>query len=225
MGTTHRSADVLERARLTLAAAGLVGTPLLLMTYFVLNPSYGDVHSADIARSIAAHPTRCTAADIAAFIGVLLAVPAILAFLRLLRPRTPWLASIGCSAAIVGKVALFGALVLDVVAIELDGDVAAYHDIVTNPVLEVVNGVIALHIVGSVLIGIALYRTRLVPRALAAAATAAPVVHLAAYFMDQVWIDVICWLVAAATGWVFAVALYREAGDRRPAPTSVLADG
>jgi hypothetical protein len=73
-----------------------------------------------------------------------------------------------------------------------------------------------LHIVGGVLIGVALVRTRLVPLPLAVAATAAPAVHLAANLSGQFWLDATAWIVVATAGGVVAAGLLRGPGEDQP---------
>ena len=206
----------MERTRRVVSAVSLVGSPLLLLAYFVTYPAYGEVHGDDIARAVSADPGMTRTSDIFALAGAFLAVPATLAFMRVLRPGSPKLAAIGGGLALLGWVALVGALMTDVVAIEIGEQVALFERYYSNPIVLALNALAGLHIVGAVLIGVALVRTRFVAVPLAAAVTVAPVVHLAANLGGLLWLDAITWLVTAATGAAVASSLWA------PSPISVL---
>ncbi len=211
----------MDRTRSLVSTIGLVGSPLLLLAYFVTYPAYGEVHGADIARAVSADPGLTRTSDVLALAGCFLAVPATLAFMRVLRPGSPKLATIGGGLALLGWVALVGALMTDVVAIEVGEHAALFDGYYSNPIVVGLNALAGLHIVGAVLIGVALVRTRLVPIPLAAAATVAPVVHLASNLNGLLWLDAITWLVLAATGAVVAQGLMHDTtvvSERSPHP-------
>ena len=201
----------MDRTQRFVSAIALVGSPLLLLAYFATYPAYGELHGADIARTVSGDPGLTRTSDIFALAGCFLAVPATLAFMRVLRPGSPKLAAIGGGLALLGWVALVGALMTDVVAIEIGEDVALFDGYYTNPIVVALNALAGLHIVGAVLIGVALVRTRLVAVPLAAAAAAAPVVHLASNLNGLFWLDAITWLVTAATGAAVAAGLWSSA--------------
>lgn len=203
----------MDRLCRTVSAVALVGAPLLLLAYFVTFPAYGEIHGGDIARAVWADPQMTRVADVFAFAGAFLAVPATLAYMRLLRPSSPKLATLGGGAAILGWMGLVGALMTDVVATEIGGHVALFEDVYSSPIVVGLSAVTSLHIVGSVLIGLALVRTRLVARPLGVALTLAAPTHLAANLAGQLWLDAITWLVTAATGAVVAAHVFREASD------------
>ena len=198
-----------------MSAVALVGAPLLLLAYFITFPAYGEIHGGDIARAVWADPQMTRVADVFAFAGAFLAVPATLAYMRLLRPSSQTLATLGGATAIMGWMGLVGALMTDVVATEIGGHVALFEDVYSSPTVVGLSAVTSLHIVGSVLIGVALVRTRLVARPLGVAFTVAAPTHLAANLAGQLWLDVITWLVTAATGAVVAAHLFRAASDTR----------
>jgi len=198
--------------RLTLTA-GLIGSPLFLLAYFVTYPAYGAVHGDDLARAVSSAQTQTQIADLFAYTGVFLAVPATLAFMLVLRPRSPRLAAIGGSLAILGWVALSSALTLDLAAVEIGDQPTLFQRLYENPVVVTLNSLAGLHILGAVLIGMALVRTRVLPRPLALAMTAAPVVHLASNLAGRLWLDALTWLVTALGGGVIASRL---GSDIRP---------
>jgi hypothetical protein len=142
--------------------------------------------------------------------------------MRLLRPSSPKLATLGGGMAIMGWMALVGVLMTDVVATEIGGHVALFEDVYSSPIVVGLSAVSSLHIVGSVLIGVALVRTRLVAGPLGIAFTVAAPTHLAANLAGQLWLDVITWLVTAA---VLAAHLFRDASDTPEThPTPALSD-
>ena len=189
--------------RLTLAA-GLVGSPLSLLAYFVIYPAYGKVHGDDVAHAISSAQTQTQIADLFAYAAVFLAVPATLAFMLVLRPRSPKLAAVGGSLSILGWVALAGALTLDLVAVEIGDQPTLFQRVYENPGVVVLNSLAGLHILGGVLIGVGLVRTRVLARPLALAMTAAPVVHLASNLAGLLSLDALTWLVTALGGAVIA---------------------
>jgi lysylphosphatidylglycerol synthetase-like protein (DUF2156 family) len=203
----------MDRLGRVVSAIALVGAPLLLLAYFVTFPAYGEIHGDDIARAVSADPGTTRVADVFAFAGAFLAVPATLAYMRLLRPSSPKLATLGGGTALTGWMALVGVLMTDVVATEIGGHVALFADVYSSPIVVGLSAVTSLHVVGSVLIGVALMRTRLVARPLAVAFTVAAPTHLAANLAGQLWLDAITWLVTAATSAVVAAHLFRDASE------------
>jgi hypothetical protein len=73
----------MDRLRRTVSAVALVGAPLLLLAYFIGFPAYGEIHGGDVAREVSADPQMTQVADVFAFAGAFLAVPATLAYLWL----------------------------------------------------------------------------------------------------------------------------------------------
>jgi hypothetical protein len=199
----------MRRIRTVLYAAGLVGSPLLFGAYWLLYPAYGDLAAADIVADSGAAPGRTEIADACAFAAVFLAVPGALGYLRALVERSPRLARTGCALAVLGWMAVLPLLVLDVVARELAATPALFIATYHSTAVVVLSAVAALHVVGGVVIGVALVRTRLVPRSLGVAAALAPLVHLASNLAGLLWVDVLCWLVAAVTGMVVVPGLAR----------------
>ena len=203
----------MDRLSRIVSAVALVASPLLLLAYFATFPAYGEIHGDEIARAVAADPSMARIADVFAFAAAFLAVPATLAYMRLLRTGSPRLATLGGGAAIVGWIALVGVLMTDVVATEIGGHGALFVDVYSSPIVVGLSAVAALHIGGTVLIGVALIRTRLVGLPLGIAFTVATPTHLAANLAGQLWLDAVTWLVTAATGAVAAAHLLRDASD------------
>jgi len=198
-----------------LSAVALVGSPLLLLGYFALYPAYGEIHSADIDRAIAADPGTTRVAVVLALAGVFLAVPAVLAMLRLLRTASPRLAPWGAGLAVVGWMSLVGTLMTDVAAIELGDDLASFKALYDSPFLVALNALACLHIVGGVLLGVALLRTRAIPRALAITAIVETPIHLGANLAGQFWLDALTWIATATVGGAVARALLQRSPEAR----------
>jgi hypothetical protein len=190
----------MRRVRILVYAAGLVGSPLLLLVYWLLYPAYGDLRALDIVADIGRSPDRAQVADGFAIGAVFLAVPGTLAYLRALAAPAPWLGRIGGGLAIVGWMAVLPLLMMDVVARELAAEPELFRAVYESAAVVALSAVATLHVAGGVIIGVALFRTRLVPRPLGAAAALAPLVHLGSNLAGLLWVDVGSWLVAAATG-------------------------
>ena len=62
------------------------------------------------------------------------------------------------------------------------------------------NALASLHIVGAILLGLALLRSGLVPRSVGLAMTAAAPVHLASNLAGLLWIDSATWILTAGVG-------------------------
>ena len=120
------------------AAVSLVRYPVLILVYWLLYPAYGRSGATAILGAIDGHATRTEVADVFAFAGALLAVPASLVLMALFmqhRSRIGWL---GGLLSAVGWIAVVGLLMLDVVAIEIARssgptpvNIHLYHDLLT----------------------------------------------------------------------------------------------
>ena len=85
------------------------------------------------------------------------------------------------------------------------------------------NVVATLHVVGGLIPGIALVRSRLVPRPLAVATAAAAPVQLVANLSGQLWLDSATWLVVAVAGvWVGRILLHERAPADQDHPSMVV---
>jgi hypothetical protein len=214
-----RSRDFTTRV----GAVALVGYPLLIFMYWLLYPAYGKSGATAILRTIDGHAAGTTAADAFAFAGAFLAVPASLALTTLLLERRSRIGWLGGLLSAVGWIALVGVLMLDVVAIEMtrgSGPTPAmihvYHDALNSPLTIALEIVVSLHVVGGVLIGVGLIRTRLVALPAAIAATVVPVLHVASNVGGVLWLDELTWLaLAVAYGLAARVMLDARTDARR----------
>ena len=194
----------MERLRRIGSAGSLVAAPLLVLGYFLTYPAYGELSGAKILEAVNRDPSMTALSDGFALLGALLGVPMSLALMAVLREPTPRLALSGGVLSAVGWIAVFSLLMTDVLAVEIanqgttDESVALFKDLLSSPFVISLNVVASLHIVGGLLIGIGLLRSRLVPRWLAIGATLASPVHLAANLAGLLWLDSLTWLVVAA---------------------------
>ncbi|HEU0193727.1 MAG TPA: hypothetical protein VFQ71_05975 [Gaiellales bacterium] len=185
-------------------AVALVTYPLLIFVYWLLYPAYGESGATAILQAIDGHTTQTQAADAFAFAGAFLAVPASLALMTVLLRHGSRIGWVGGLLSAAGWIAIVGLLMLDVVAVEItrsSGPTAAtihfYHDLLNSPLTLVLNVLATLHLVGGVLIGVGLIRTRLIGLAPAVVATLAPPVHLVSNIAGVLWLDEVTWLALA----------------------------
>src|SRR5690349_9752578 len=117
--TLSRSTRHHETTTLTLSGLALIGSPLLILTYFALYPAYGETKAAAVFSSISANTGRTQVADAFGLLGCLVAVPAALAMLRALRSGSPRVASLGAAFTIIGWIAVATSMMTDPVAVEV----------------------------------------------------------------------------------------------------------
>jgi len=161
------------------------------------------------------HPAYETAI---AWLGVLLVptcVSGVVAVALLSRRRAPILTTIGLPLAYVGFVCLmagdgFGNLITQVVARHPELDSAtAYalgYGIESSPLSGVTGTLFVFgHLIGTVILGIALWRARMVPSLLAIALAISQPIHLISVLVDNRPLDLVGWggtaLGFAAAGW------------------------
>jgi hypothetical protein len=186
------------------AVAALVAHPLLILMYWWLYPAYGETSASAVLRTIDGDPSRARVADVFAYTGSFVGVAASLVLMTWLGQRASRTGWWGGALAAVGWIAVIGVLMLDVVASETSSGsgpsaamVHAYDDVFNAPITIGLNAVAALHVLGGILIGVALIRTRLVPLAAGVVAALAPPVHLAANLAGQLWLDELTWIALA----------------------------
>ena len=165
-------------------AVSLVAAPALLLLAFALHPDEVRTDKAEQLAVVGATSTRFYWAHLIALAGLALFVPATLGLMRVLHRRSTRLAHIGAIAAFVGIPATTAAVTMAIVewmmATQPSGDRAAMAALLAR--LNEDNGVVlpfflpgSLLLVGLVLFGIGLYRTRIVPRTAAALVIVGPV--------------------------------------------------
>jgi hypothetical protein len=215
-----RHAVTITRATQTVWAASLVLFPLLILTYWLLYPAYGLLDSGAMLHAIDGHAARTATGDAFVFTGAFLAVPATLALMRVLGARSPKLAAIGGSMHLVGWIAIVGVLMGDVIAVQMvargtpaPDQVELYRRIMTSVPVIALNIVATLHVIGGILLGIALWRTRIVPLWAGVAATLAQPIHLVSNIAGILPIDVLTWIALSAAFVPVAAIVLRSSGD------------
>jgi hypothetical protein len=208
----------MERIRALVSASSLVASPLLVLAYWLTYPAYGVFGGEEIIREVDRAPVQTSVSDVFITLGAFLAVPMSLALMRALRGPAPRLALVGGCLSVIGWIGVAVLVMTDVVAVEIANQgpskelVGMFEDLLTNPLVIALNVAASLHLIGGVLIGVALVRSRMIPRWLAIGATLAPPVHLASNLAGQLWLDSITWLVVAAA---YAYAIPEVTGTRR----------
>ena len=210
----------ITRATQTVSAVSLVLFPLSILTYWLLYPAYGLLDSGAVLHAIEGHAARTATGDAFVFTGTFLAVPATLALMRVLSARSPKLATIGGSLHLVGWIAIVGVLMGDVIAVQMVArgtptadQVELYRRIMSSVPVIALNIVATLHVIGGTLLGIALWRTRVVPLWAGVAATLAQPIHFVSNIAGILPIDVLTWIALSAAFAPVAAVVLRSAGD------------
>ena len=220
----RETAVTIARVRQTVFAGSLVLFPLSILAYWVLYPAYGLLDSAAALHAIDGHGARTATSDIFVFTGAFLAVPATLALMRVLDARSPRLSTIGGTMHLLGWIAIIGVVMGDVIAVQMvsGGTPAAdlvqlYRRIMSSPAVIALNIIATLHVIGGTLLGIALWRTRVVPRWAAVLATFAQPIHFVSNILGLFWIDAMTWIAMAAAFGSVARVLLRPSADTEAA--------
>jgi hypothetical protein len=190
----------MEPLRGILLATGMVGSPLLILAYWLTYPAYGELHADAVAAAIAADPGMTRVADVFGLVGTFLAVPWALGYVDVIGDRSRRTALLGGGLSVLGWMALVGVFTIDAVAIELAGHPDLFAQVYADGFVVALNAIAGLHIVGAVLLGVAVTRSGLVPRWVGIAFVVAAPVHLAANLGGLLAVDAMTWLVTAAVG-------------------------
>ncbi|HEV8496779.1 MAG TPA: hypothetical protein VGQ56_07960 [Gemmatimonadaceae bacterium] len=213
----------IARVRQTALALSLVVFPLSILAYWLLYPAYGLLDSVAVLRAIDGHAARTATADVFAFSGAFLAAPATLALMRVLNARSPRLATIGGAMHLLGWIAIVGLVMGDVIAVQMVAGgtpapdvVQLFRRIMSSAPVIALNIIATLHVIGGTMLGIALWRTRVVPLWAGVAATLAQPIHFVSNIAGILWIDAMTWIaLAASLGSVAAVILRPDAAVER----------
>jgi hypothetical protein len=210
----------ITRVSQTVSAVSLVLFPLAILTYWLLYPAYGVLDSADALRAIDGHAARTATADVFVFTGAFLAAPATLALMRVLDARSPKLATIGGALHLLGWIAIIGVVMGDVIAVQIvrggtpsPDVVQLYRRIMSSAPVIALNIIATLHVIGGVMLGIALWRTRIVPLWAGVAATFAQPIHFVSNIAGILWVDAITWIALAASFGCVAGLVLRASPD------------
>ena len=210
----------ITRVSQTVSAVSLVLFPLAILIYWLLYPAYGVLDSADALRAIDGHAARTATADVFVFTGAFLAAPATLALMRILTARSPKLATIGGALHLLGWIAIIGVVMGDVIAVQIvrggtpsPDVVQLYRRIMSSAPVIALNIIATLHVIGGVMLGIALWRTRIVPLWAGVAATFAQPIHFVSNIAGILWVDAITWIALAASFGCVAGLVLRASPD------------
>ena len=212
----------ITRARQIVFAASLVLFPLSILAYWLLYPAYGLLDSEATLRAIDGYAARTATADVFVFTGAFLAAPATLALMQVLNARSPRLAAIGGALHLLGWIAIIGVVMGDVIAVQMVTGgtptpeiVQLYRRIMSSAPVIALNIIATLHVIGGTMLGIALWRTRIVPLWAGVAATLAQPIHFASNIAGLLWIDSITWIALAAAFGSVAALVLREHQEER----------
>ena len=210
----------LRQKSISLLAVGLIGYPLGILAYWLLEPAYGLLNSAAIVNAYTGHQTVATVATALALIGCMLAVPATLAAMLVIGDQSPRLAVVGGTTSIVGWLAVLGTLILDPVAVQIVAHgpptkelVDLFTRISNSPTIIALNAIAAFHLIGGIVLGVAFWRTRLVPRWAAVILTIGGPIHFASNIGGILVVDSATWIALLAANVTILRVILKERSD------------
>ena len=221
VATAGRTPHDLRRATRVLAALILpLGPALVAVLRFVMPYSTTDDEKT-IVREVAAHQSTQSLVVWFGFFGALALVPAVMWVGRLTRTAAPRLTAAALLLLVPGYTALMlmvasDAAVLFAVKHHLDPNTAA--DAFTG--LHAATGVAGIifvpaHVIGTILLGVALWRTGVVPRWAALATIAAQPLHfIAAIVVSSHPLDLVGWGLNAVGFAAASIAILRLPDDQ-----------
>jgi hypothetical protein len=196
-----------RRIRRLFSAVCLITGPALFFVGILLRPSGSDDTGGELLAYVRSNGAVVQAHDLLLVAAILLLVPGFVGAVHVLRTRAPLLGYLGGGLAIVGFVSLLGVIALDGVALEMVGrgtsqaDMAAVLDraMSQDPIVITMTMLfVAGHIVGATLLGIGLYRARIVPVWAAAAVAVSQPAHFVAHGIENKPLDVFAFALFAA---------------------------
>ncbi len=207
-----------RRIRRLFSAVCLITGPALFFVGILLRPGGLDDTGTELLAYVRRNGALVQTHDLLLVAAVLLLVPAFVGAVHVLRTRAPLLGYLGGGLAIVGFVSLLGVIALDGVALEMVGhgtsqaDMAAVLDRAMNQdpiVITMTMLFVTGHIVGTTLLGIGLYRARIVPVWAAAAVAVSQPLHFVAHGIENKPLDVLAFALFAAGLATLGVRLLR----------------
>jgi len=186
-------------------AAALVLAPLLALLATAVGPLNTGDGFAEMLRVYDAERDAIQAADLLAFAGALLMIPAMLAVARAVRGTAPALALWGACLSVAGWASLIGLIGYDQVMVDVSRDAAVRDQLARSLdsgeawALPAIFGMFIVGtVVGGVLLGTALVRTRVVPVWAGVAVAAALVVNTVAHVAEVKALSVAAFALLAA---------------------------
>ena len=178
------------------------------------------VAPAPVGESVAADPGSQRLVLWCGLVAVLTLLPGALAAIRLLRRHTPRLATWTAALLIPGYLGMTALIATDAVVLagtELGlapAQVTALSDtVLALPTMNILLSVFIVgHILGTLLLGVAAFRSRVIPRPVAVALAGSQFVHLAAVIGGLPWLDLLAW-GTTAVGMAFLAAVVLRTPD------------
>lgn len=218
-GGARTHADLRHATRVLAALILPIGPALIAVLRYVLPYSTTD-SSTKIVREVQADQSTQSAVVWLGFLGVLAMVPAVIWVGRLTRRSAPRLTAAALLLLIPGYISLAllvssDAAVLFAVRHHIDVNTAADAYTSLHPTTVVAGTVFVIgHVLGTILLGIALWRTAAVPRWAAVATIAAQPLHfIAAVIVSNHTLDLVGWGLNAVGFATAAVAIMRLRDD------------
>jgi hypothetical protein len=223
-----------RRIRRLFSGACLIAGPALFFLGILVRPTGSDDTGDELLAYVRDNSTAVQLSDLMLITAVLLLVPAFVGAMHVLRNRAPLLGYLGGGLAAVGFVCLFGMITVDGVALEIArrGTAAAGMGMVLDqaPNQDLLLWTLTLvfvagHIIGTILLGIGLFRTRFVPVWAAVAVTMSQPLHFVAHGIGNKPLDVVAFaLFAAGLATLGMRVLRMHDAEWEVAPTEVAAD-
>jgi hypothetical protein len=207
----------------------LIAGPALFFLGILVRPTGSDDTGGELLGYVRDNGAGVRLSDLMLVAAVLLLVPAFMGAMRVLRNRAPLLGYLGGSLATVGFVCLFGMIAQDGVALEMvrrggsQADMAAVLDraMHQDAILVTMTMVfVAGHILGTTLLGVGLYRARVIPVWAAAAVAVSQPVHFVAHGIGNKPLDVVAFalfVAGLATLGVHVLRIHDAEWDAEPA--------
>lgn len=212
-------ADLRTRTRWFLAVLLPVGPACVAVLRYVLPYSTGGDSSETVQLATGAEATMSLVLWLA-FVAILTLVPGVLAVGRLTRRRAPKTTAAALVLVVPGYLCLTWLVSADImlwagahVGMEQDALVRLYN--ASHPTTMLAGGVFVLgHVLGTILLGVALWRSRTVPRWAAVVTIIAQPLHFtAAVVLASPSLDLFAWGLNALGFAVAAVAITRLRDD------------
>jgi len=220
-----------RRIRRLFSAVCLIMGPALFCLGILIRPSGSDDTGAELLAYVRSNGAGVQVHDLMSIAAIFLLVPALIGAMHVLRGRAPLLGYLGGGLALLGFISLFGMIALDGVALDMvrhggQADMAAVLDRAMNqgPILITMTLVFVVgHIVGATLLGVGLYRARIVPVWAAAAVAVSQPLHFVAHGIENKPLDVVAFAFFAAGLAVLGVRVLRmHDAEWDAVPASVL---
>ena len=218
---TGRTPTDLRPATRVLAALILPIGPALVAVLRYLMPYSTTDDEKTIVREVAAHQGTQSLVVWLGFFGALALVPAVMWVGRFTRPAAPRLTAAALLLLVPGYTALMlmvasDAAVLFAVKHQLDPSTAADAFTSLHPATGVAGMIfVPAHVIGTILLGVAFWRTGVVPRWAAVATIAAQPLHfVAAIIVSSHPLDLVGWGLNAVGFAAASVAILRLSDER-----------